>query len=82
MRQELPRWVIFGAVAFGAIVLAGAFLFSGQAGGMSPERQKVEQEHAEIVKSRYESNFEATPEGAGNPAKNPEELAREQYGGE
>ncbi|MGE0000935.1 MAG: hypothetical protein AB7F50_06785 [Fimbriimonadaceae bacterium] len=82
MRQEVPRWAIFGAVAVGVIVLAGVFLLSGQSGGMSPERQKIEQEHAEIVKSRYESNFEATPVGAGKPAKNPEELAREQYGGE
>lgn len=82
MRQELPRWAIFGAVALGLAVLAGAFFFSGGGGGMSAERQKVEQQHAEIVKDRYESNFGATPDGAGDPSKNPEERAREQYGGE
>ncbi len=49
---------------------------------MSAERQKIEQQHAEIVKDRYESNFGATPDGAGDPSKNPEERAREQYGGE
>lgn len=82
MKQEIPSWAIFGAVALGLVVLAGVFMFAGRTGPASADRQKVEQEHAKIVQERYESNFEATADGSGSQAARPEELAREKYGGE